>query len=688
MCRTPVFRLVLLSLLLLLAPGAALGAGASDATPLVPALVPDAAGRTCQEAIGRASRRYASLKTWAVQHCLLHPRFGAGDAGERCRGRIAEDGSFVPPRAFLPRLLIAWAERRARDEIAGACTDELVKDLLLCGDTVEEVEECAIRGTWKAVDGAVEAEFGSSGSLREPPPVLFSWGPRGFLPGAGRHGACQRTIAREGLRYLDTKLRAVGSCLDRRNRSCTTGNAAELCIGELRDGEEVLPTDPSTARRIARAEERLRRRVGRVCTPGSLRRLDACADRPEALGDCLVGSHWRAAADVLAASYGGAERFADEASGIGPVVAAAEAGDTVLVDAGTYAEKFAVTAPRLSLVGQKTCEDRRPVIVNPAPGNSPNGIFACGSLVEDCGDGGGYGVPPGTSGEADGLLFQSLEVRDFDENDVFVIGADGVTFRDMVTTGPGTATGTEYGLFPVFSRHVLVEDSVVTGVRDAGIYVGEAFDIVVRNNEVFGNVAGIEIENSANARVYGNHAHGNSAGILVFKLPGRPVQLSACHEVRNNLVEENDLPNFGSGLVGEVPAGTGILIIADDDGVYEGNVVRGNDTFGIVITDQPLIDFITGSFDGDFSADPVSENAFFVGNVATGNGAAPALGILRTLGLAEDLVAVASNPLEEVGCASGNVFDGQSTGFASLPECVLPPELPACPVPFEGFARP
>jgi len=656
-------------LLLLIAPPAALAGEASGSAPLVPALVPDAEGRSCQEAIGQASRSYARLKTWAVQQCLLHPWLRFGDPVDRCRGSLAEDGSFVPPEAFLPRLVVEWADRRARAQIAHACTDETVKSLLLCGDTVEDVQECAIRGTWRAVDTAVEAEFGEAR----------------HLPWFGRSAACQRTIAREGRRYLNAKLAATGSCLDARSRSCTTGNGAELCIGGLGDGQALLPEDPATAKRIAQAERRLRQRVERVCSPGALRRLDACADRPGDLGDCLVESHWRSVADVLGASYGGAERFADEETGIAPVVARAEAGETVLVDAGTYAEKVTVLAPRLALVGQKTCEDQRPVIVNPDPGNSPNGIFACGSLVDDCGDGGGYGIPPGTSGEADGLLFQSLEVRDFDENDIFVIGADGVTFRDTVTTGPGTPTGTEYGLFPIFSRHILVEDSVVTGVRDAGIYVGEAFDIVVRNNEVFGNVAGIEIENSANAQVYGNHAHGNTGGILVFKLPDRPVQLSACHDIRNNLVEDNNLPNFGSGIVGEVPAGTGILVIADDDSIYEGNVVRGNQTFGIAVTDQPVIDLIAGSFGGEFSADPVSENGFFVGNTATGNGTDPDLAILEALGLAEDLVVIASNPVEEVGCASGNVFDGQSADFASLPECVLPPELPGCPVPFEGF---
>jgi hypothetical protein len=42
--------------------------------------------------------------------------------------------------------------------------------------------------------------------------------------------------------------------------------------------------------------------------------------------------------------------------------------------------------------------------------------------------------------------------------------------------------------------------------------------IVVKNNEVFENVAGIEIENSFNADVHDNNSHDNTVGFLVFDL--------------------------------------------------------------------------------------------------------------------------------------------------------------------------
>ena len=80
---------------------------------------------------------------------------------------------------------------------------------------------------------------------------------------------------------------------------------------------------------------------------------------------------------------------------------------------------------------------------------------------------------------------------------------------------------------------VLVEGCVVSGAKDAGIYVGQSRDIIVRNNEVFHNVAGIEIENSTGADVYGNTAAGNTGGILVFNMPNLPVPGSKTRVFKN-----------------------------------------------------------------------------------------------------------------------------------------------------------
>jgi parallel beta-helix repeat protein len=122
---------------------------------------------------------------------------------------------------------------------------------------------------------------------------------------------------------------------------------------------------------------------------------------------------------------------------------------------------------------------------------------------------------------SDGFTIENVWVKNTPGNGIVVTGAEDVAFRNMKVSwdaGSVTANGA-YAVYPVKSRRVVVEDSEVVGAADAGIYVGQCEEAIVRNNVVYGNVAGIEIENSTGADVYGNEAYDNTAGILVFVLP-------------------------------------------------------------------------------------------------------------------------------------------------------------------------
>ncbi|MCP5972769.1 right-handed parallel beta-helix repeat-containing protein, partial [Klebsiella pneumoniae] len=80
------------------------------------------------------------------------------------------------------------------------------------------------------------------------------------------------------------------------------------------------------------------------------------------------------------------------------------------------------------------------------------------------------------------------------------------------------------------SENVLIDSVLVIGASDAGIYVGQSRNIIVRDSIARFNVAGIEIENSFNADVHDNVATKNTGGILVFDLPNLPQQ--GGHNVR------------------------------------------------------------------------------------------------------------------------------------------------------------
>jgi cytochrome c peroxidase len=188
-------------------------------------------------------------------------------------------------------------------------------------------------------------------------------------------------------------------------------------------------------------------------------------------------------------------------------------------------------------------------------------------------------LPDAISGLGNDFKVMNLEIRNYQGNGVVVHKARNVIYRNLILHNTGL-----YGVYPIECDGVLVEDCKVSGARDAGIYVGQSRNIVVRRNEAFQNVTGIEIENCVNAIVEDNYVHNNTGGILVFLLPFNPSKVQDGCIVRRNRVINNNTPNFADpeAIVSNVLKGTGIMLLAaDNTEVYENEIV-GNGTFGIM----------------------------------------------------------------------------------------------------------
>jgi Cytochrome c peroxidase len=189
-------------------------------------------------------------------------------------------------------------------------------------------------------------------------------------------------------------------------------------------------------------------------------------------------------------------------------------------------------------------------------------------------------LPDAISGLGNDFTVANLEIRNYQGNGVVVHKARNVVYRNLILHNTGL-----YGVYPIECDGVLVEDCKVSGARDAGIYVGQSRNIVVRRNEAFQNVTGIEIENCVNAIVEDNYVHNNTGGILVFLLPFNPSKVQDGCIVRRNRVINNNTPNFADpeAIVSNVLKGTGIMLLAaDNTEVYENEIV-GNGTFGIMV---------------------------------------------------------------------------------------------------------
>jgi parallel beta-helix repeat protein len=189
---------------------------------------------------------------------------------------------------------------------------------------------------------------------------------------------------------------------------------------------------------------------------------------------------------------------------------------------------------------------------------------------------------------ADGVLLRDFAVENARGDAIKVRDCEGITFRGVRaewTHGPNPNNGA-YGLYPVNCSNVLIERSIARGASDAGIYVGQSRNIIVRENIAELNVAGIEIENSYNADVFRNVATRNTGGILVFDLPGLPQMGGHSVRVFENTIASNNTANFApaGNIVATVPAGTGVLIMANRDVHVFDNEIGDHATTNVIIT--------------------------------------------------------------------------------------------------------
>ena len=188
---------------------------------------------------------------------------------------------------------------------------------------------------------------------------------------------------------------------------------------------------------------------------------------------------------------------------------------------------------------------------------------------------------------SDNVLMQDFAIENAKGDAIKSKGVKNISFikvRTEWTNGPDSKNGA-YGLYPVESIGVLIDGCVAIGASDAGVYVGQSEQIIVRNTRAEFNVAGIEIENSYYADVYNNIATNNTGGILVFDLPNLPKQGGKFVRIFQNKSFNNNTDNFApeGNIVGLVPSGTGLIIMANRSVEVFNNFFDNNQTVHIAV---------------------------------------------------------------------------------------------------------
>jgi parallel beta-helix repeat protein len=549
---------------------------------------PGEAGEKCQKAIVKEASKFVKTKTGALSKCLLKSAPGA-----------------CPAAADTAK--IEAAAQKATEKIAKACADDADQQAL--GSTYSTITDENLIGSCVLSQHNAQADL----IVAEATGVNT----QAFLvPAADEkaRGKCIKEANKQGVAYALSVVSTVGKCIDGRIKKGPTDGIAAACIGSFAAGAFTPPTDTKTANALAKLQTKTIAKLEAKCGDGAgtwLPSVFACGGAESAveLEQCLLCEGWNRGVTLVEQQYGedAAAFVLPGANAIDLAVDGATAPAKLLVTSGAYPDPVTIAQSGISIVGCGGATNDRPVL-EPLTDDVSRGIFAA---------------------DQDDLLFESLEVRNWDDDGIFVQGAERVTFRDIIGDG---ALNSTYAVFPVTSDSVVIEGCTVTAVVDAGIYVGQSDNIVVRHNRVSGSVAGIEIENSGHATVQNNFATGNTGGLLVFKAEGLAVQLSNDHVVSHNVLTNNNIPNIGSGTVGGVPDGTGVLIISNDDSVFEYNLVTGNNSFGIGLVDQLL------AGQSPQSPDQKTERNTIRNNVLTGNALSPDTTPPNDTPLASDLV--------------------------------------------------
>jgi parallel beta-helix repeat protein len=216
----------------------------------------------------------------------------------------------------------------------------------------------------------------------------------------------------------------------------------------------------------------------------------------------------------------------------------------------------------------------------------------------------------------DNITIEDLTIQNAKGDGLKMIDSEGVVIRRIRvqwTQGPNAKNGA-YGLYPVNCNNILIEDCEATDASDAGLYLGQSKNGIIRNNKSYNNVQGISVENCTNIQIYGNKFYGNTAGMAIINLPNLPTKNGDNIYAYNNEIYDNNRENFGAegAIVSIIPAGTGMFVLAGRNVHVYKNQVRNHKTassavLSFLVTGRPMED---PAYDPFCTAVSLYENSF------------------------------------------------------------------------------
>jgi hypothetical protein len=123
--------------------------------------------------------------------------------------------------------------------------------------------------------------------------------------------------------------------------------------------------------------------------------------------------------------------------------------------------------------------------------------------------------------------------------------------------------------------------------------------------------------------VYDNEAWDNTNGFLIVNLPGLVKKSTDRIKVYDNIARENNRENFGAAFAGDIPRGTGIIVMGTNATHVYDNQVSGHTGPGLLFASWPTFAVIGEIQTDDTVFDQYATAAYAHDNTFTGNGQNP-----------------------------------------------------------------
>ncbi len=383
------------------------GASAAICPDMSPPVInaPAAAGAKCQSAIAKSGTKYITSKMKTDSKCIM------------------QFDEALCPNVDDTAKVISAAEKSAA-KIESSCDETAILALASSynagtagGFTGAAVASCTLS------QNNVEAKIMIGNSNGAP----AAWA------GPTDRDKCASAVSKAANKYVKSVLKSVNKCVDGQTKLGTLGDLGPICIGTWAGGTFTGPMDPKASSGINKATDKAEASIQTACgdnpiAAANIDTLFACsgAQTADDLKNCIVCNNWGSMLSVFEQQYAESGSLVQPAAAaLQTAVDAAVAGDKLLVASGDYEEEVVLATDGLQLVGCGGATDERPTITPPALPATNRGIFAANT---------------------DNLLMQSLEPNGWAADGIFVTGAAGLSFRDIIADGEINST---YSIFPV-----------------------------------------------------------------------------------------------------------------------------------------------------------------------------------------------------------------------------------------------